>query len=865
MTILTGPAASGKTSRILSLVRAHLSDGVRFRLIVPTATVADRIRKRLAHEGFVFNPQRITTLSRFVDEIVPDLPSVTAPQLDAIVRESLVGLNHPIFRAVENYPGFRDRMIALIEEFSASGTDSSSLHYAFRDVPFISDEQAAFLTLYERVEQRLTEKHLWLRGPKLMAAVGKVLGSSEYLIDGFYAFSVPERELIASMSQVTLTLPSDWPEAQDALEYFRNSGANIEELSAPPSNVVIRKVEATTRENEADEIARRIVEAADAGTSFDCICVILRNDRPYGSLLRSTFVRFGIPARFYFSDSLEHQSPIRFLIALIEALLSGWDRTKLLELVQLTASGLDGAGERDRIDFTVRELVPGFGLEGMGPLKEKLSPYEDWRTLQRTPEQWAKALTGLRALVFPRMTISPADAESAVVWRSRAEALKGWEQSLTTAAESLRPKRISLDDFWVEAKNAIRLIPFRIDDRRMNAVHVMDAFEARQHRFPVVFVCGRLEGEFPGGAASDPVFDEGTRLALREAGIPIRLQSERQAIEDALPRLATQRADREATLSWPAFNALGEPALKAFDLDDIDAPVETAIPCRVRPSNSPILAGHPSFVDASVIRHRFPETKKWQPTEIETFLQCPFKYFGNRTLRLQPAPRKPEDRFGPLEHGSLVHTMLKHLAERSIDNLEEAYDFAFREVCRKVHIAETHHLEWHRLEMLRNLRIYLASSKSRPGWTPHLEWPFEFVLIQDLTVRGRIDRFDESPDGQAFAVDYKYSNVDNIKKKLKSEATVQGGLYLLGLKASGYQPHGFAYVPLRGDAEPFEDFDVETLMGQARERTIEAVTRILAGDIAVRPADTRQCKWCDFRDACRIRESAAAFASEAEE
>jgi hypothetical protein len=39
--------------------------------------------------------------------------------------------------------------------------------------------------------------------------------------------------------------------------------------------------------------------------------------------------------------------------------------------------------------------------------------------------------------------------------------------------------------------------------------------------------------------------------------------------------------------------------------------------------------------------------------------------------------------------------------------------------------------------------------------------------------------------------------------------------------------------------------------------TAESVSgRMLAGEIAARPADRRKCGWCDFQDLCRIESEA---------
>lgn len=78
MRILVGPPGSGKTHRILEQARARLRVGAAdFRLLVPTATMAEHVRNQLAREGFVFRPVLVETLSRFLDPFASDAPQAS--------------------------------------------------------------------------------------------------------------------------------------------------------------------------------------------------------------------------------------------------------------------------------------------------------------------------------------------------------------------------------------------------------------------------------------------------------------------------------------------------------------------------------------------------------------------------------------------------------------------------------------------------------------------------------------------------------------------------------------------------------------------------------------------------------------------
>jgi len=54
------------------------------------------------------------------------------------------------------------------------------------------------------------------------------------------------------------------------------------------------------------------------------------------------------------------------------------------------------------------------------------------------------------------------------------------------------------------------------------------------------------------------------------------------------------------------------------------------------------------------------------------------------------------------------------------------------------------------------------------------------------------------------------------------------------------------------DVERVRPEELREVIQRAEELTVEAVGKILAGDIAPRPADRNKCKWCDYQDVCRI-------------
>jgi RecB family exonuclease len=335
----------------------------------------------------------------------------------------------------------------------------------------------------------------------------------------------------------------------------------------------------------------------------------------------------------------------------------------------------------------------------------------------------------------------------------------------------------------------------------------------------------------------------------------MRSSEEIEVEERALLDVAVSRAER-MTLSWPAVTSAGEESLPSFVLGTFSGEVVSAQPLpptSVGAYRPPSKAG---MVEPEAIRRLMGDGKSWRPTEIECFLQCAFQYLGRYTLKLQPPPPGPSERFDARAQGTLAHKILRRVSENPAQDLTAVLDEELHLLAQRDRIPDSHSMLWHRTAMLRVLRLFLDAPPEREGWHREYEWPFEFDVVEGVRIKGRIDRFD-SLDRRAFAIDYKYSKSTRLRK---SEA-VQGGLYLLGLRAAGFTPEGFAYIALREDGETVY-YAPEPLMPESRERTIQAVTAIAQGDVAVRPADATLCRFCDFRAACRVSQTVSIASAE---
>lgn len=833
--------------------------------------MAEHLRHRMAREGHVVRPDSILTLSRFVEPFMRDVPAATRAGIDRIVARLLEESPPEPFAAIRRARGLRRTLVSLMEEAASAGATPP-------DIGDVADTPAAkgFQDLYGGVAARVT-----LRAERLHIAARRIGQAARpfehFFLHGFYSFTPAEIGILRALGRITVTLP-DWAgsrETQESLDLLPLRRFTYEEPSANPDRVLFR---AAGEQQEAEEIARRIVRLAGEGHRFREIGVILRSERPYAPLLRTTFARFGIPAHFYFQSTLDRQPLIRYYGALMDAAASGWDYESLVRANNARLSGAGGTTAGDELDFELREKLPAAGLP------EKLAAwrgFEHWRTARLTPALWMEELRKLKEVAALPAVGDGVTHEQAAMWRGLASSLMAWEGALEETCAIAGPAPIELAGFREHLNEVLGATPFDEGSQRRNVVHVMDVYEARQWQLPIVFACGLVERGFPQYHSEHPILNDAQRMKLRRAGIVLRTSAERQREEEFLFDIATTRGTDRLYLSHPRTSSKGEEVLPSFLLTRYlrkhaarEEPAVKALPGGVRPARP---SKTPEGIeDATLLKGVRRRLATLSPTGIETFLQCPFQFFGRQTLKLKGPPESPRERLDFLLQGDILHRTLAE-AHGSPLFVEEIFSRLFSEICRENAVPETARTEKIRLELIANLQRFLESPPLAGGAVVGVEKSFELPLKPGLRVRGKIDRVVEVPQRGLVVIDFKYSTRERIRDRVKSHQKgelVQGGLYLWAAERLFRAPAaGMLYCGLRGEVawggwhlpifqwdEIGESYDREELAritAKALEASESVAGRIAEGEVAPRPADEKKCAWCEFRDGCRIESGAA--------
>lgn len=861
MLLLTGPAGSGKTTAVLQEFRSALAeDPAGALLVVPTATMAEHLRNRLARDGLVFRPGAVTTFSKLVGRSGAR-PALSPWGLLLAVERALERLDLAEYRAVAGSPGLSASLVQTISELSAAGCGSAVL-------PASTGLEKAFMAVFAAVEQEAAERGCLLPGERTREAAARLKqaglgGPKKVWMDGFLSLTDPELavvEAVAGQAELTVTLPLYEPTAATRNALLAMGFREQRSVRVRPEPRV-EVFSAATRERETAEIARRVAEEARNGRPFREIGIVVRSSDAYLPALRAALERSGIPARFYFSPPLARHGTLQLLLRVVEAMLAGWDWEQTLAALRLAAE------DTDWIDFEVRKRLPGRGLEGLkalagqgpaGRLIEWLEAVDGWRGLKLPPEGWADRIGKLAGMAHPLRPREGADHETALLWRGQAAAVEQFAGALEEAAGSFpEGRKIPLAEFWQAAKTVLATAPLLVPDHRRNVAHVMSVYEARQWELPVIFVCGLVEKQFPRHHFEDPVFPDASRQVLQASGFRVRTSREKESEEAFLFELARTRAVARLVMSYPRSDGRDTETLPSFFLSGFP-PEET-----IREEGGAWVrragAAAPQIGDPGLLALVGERHAAMRPTGLETFLQCPYRFFARETLRLEPPPPRPRERLDPRMQGSIVHKVLARF-QREGQSLESLFERVFEEACREVWAPPGYRTESLRLQLLGDLRRFLAEGRWLPGPESDFERAFEWQAAPGLLLRGRIDRLDRTPGGEAVVVDYKYWRPGRVKEVKEDPAALQGPLYALGCRNTlGLEVAGVFYISLKKETKcagwgwglGFDGELSEEWLREGLEKALRAAGEIRAGRIEPRPSDPEICEYCEFRDVCR--------------
>ncbi len=883
--LLIGPSGSGKTYFVLGALEVALREGcaAESKLIVPTVSMARHLLHTLARRGLVVPGNLIQTIDEVVRAATPGAREVSPAMEEFLLREALRQTSPAAFSGLEASPGLRRRIAESMQEFWAAGADNLQLDGLVK-----GSLQGAFLTVFRRFEELLADAGLVHSNQRIAQAAaafrrGGAAAVKRIYLDGFVRFTKQERTLVEALAEQAESIVIAMPDGL-APYPFQEMGSRFLPNAvrpAPPPKIAA----ADSLRGEVMEIARRIL---DDGRPFRHFGVVLRSQPRYAPLIEEIFGVLRIPFRMRSGRKLAGHGVVRYLRRWLEAISEGFPVEAVLELVCSPLSPVGGF--TDAFDFTVREKLPGAGLdllrtEAAGradilKLLDSLPTYGERLCERRSGAEWAQIVRELRSRLLRRMKPVPdVEIERVLVMKERAWAETQFDAALNAAADlRLGPADEPIDfaAFVERLDEVLAAAPAAATDDRRDVVHVLSVHEARQWVLPVVFVCGLVEGWFPRKPAQDVFFSDAARARLAKRGIELRTAADRAEDEKFLYRMALTRATEKLVITYPRTDESGNPLLRSFflDRDGGDTPA-----MRV---SSPAAARVPPPVGADGLKERALSTvakrnAQFSPSGLDAFLQCPYRYFAGNTLRLRGRPDAAQFRFGAQAAGSIVHETIDRWS-REGGSIRGILDSVFERALAEAHLQLDFRAALIRGNMRADLERFAQESLAIPmkeKIEEQTESSIEYVLDElepPASICGRVDRYEIDDEGRCFVIDYKYSSaasVKSLRKRHEKGEQLQLPLYILGVQRKHEaRLGGMALCGVRGvtsyegwsavEGYPHDSVVclpemVTQLAANARDVAARVIREVRGGAIEAAPRDTSVCKRiCEYKTACRI-------------
>lgn len=893
--IVVGAPGSGKThfvlEKVTTAIREGRADGVL--LVTPTASMARHLSHELARRSLAVPGGLIVPIGKVFEMLTPERTEPSATIDSWLIERALEQSAGNAFGELSRSAGLQRRAKAAIDELQATGySPAQAQRFAATTL------QRGLAATYDAY-QNFLDTHDFSSAPQRRieatqaAALVGIDGKQELYFDGFWSFSPVERDLILSLSnrgvQVTVTATTravikqfrDWP--RTALEGNRRR---------TPRRIVVR---APGIDQEVEEIARRILAANRPWREMG---VVLRTPSTYVSVLASTFTRFGIPHRIHAAKPLGDRSVGALVSEVLAAIIDGLPGEEVLHALRRPASRVSQSTQFNAYDFAVQARLPGKGLEFLltdapSDVRESLAGLDGvapWTRQQAKPAEWSTRVQSLvKALLAQPTAGDGLTAQEVLELRESGRAIHAVLECIADAAAFLDFRgrlQVRFKEFVDAFERVLAHTALQPTDERRNVVNVLPVHEARQWELPVVFVCGMVEGQFPAELAEDLFFPEGERLRLRKQGVVLRGRDERRAEEKLLFAIAESRASEELVLSYPELTSTGGPLMRSFYLPEESdrEPKAQSVRPRETPSAGPTYDQTHLTAPAALATVQAKHLT-FGPSGLEQFLRCPYEFFAGYTLRLRERPGGVEERLDSRQCGSVIHAVLERWSADPSEAIADILADIFASKLTELHLEPGFRTAMVEDALRRDLERFVTVDIAKPlpgsqvgGFEKTVGYVMEQGPQGEVSVNGKLDRYDAVGKEMAVVIDYKHSSKDRLKKLVAQHqdgTKLQGPLYLTGLREQlKLEPAGMIFCSLKdevttggwvrtgvivGDALPqgveaVSADELGTIIARGVEAAASAGKRIRDGEIAIAPQDDEHCtKFCAYAGICRVR------------
>jgi CRISPR/Cas system-associated exonuclease Cas4 (RecB family) len=296
--------------------------------------------------------------------------------------------------------------------------------------------------------------------------------------------------------------------------------------------------------------------------------------------------------------------------------------------------------------------------------------------------------------------------------------------------------------------------------------------------------------------------------------------------------------------------------------------------------------GNVAAVDGELL---FGADRAVSPTSLEAYGTCGYRYFARSVLRLNVVA-EPDEReiMDPAERGSVIHRVLERFfrekqAEgrprpgetwtesdevRLLQIAGEALERASERGQTGLAVYAQHDFR----QILTDLRYFLKADDAQRAATGAVPSEFEIAIpertVAGVTLRGRVDRIDRTPDGrEAWVIDYKTGSTWDVKDSVTTEGflrldgkKLQLPAYLAAAADAETARAMYWYITRKGEFSRVIYPENEASQAQFEAILQAIVGGIRAGSFPAVPDEEdewkggfKNCKYCDFDRICSRR------------
>ena len=634
----------------------------------------------------------------------------------------------------------------------------------------------------------------------------------------------------------------------------------------------VAHVNAATGEGEAAFVATRIRALHEEGAPWGEMAVLARAHSHLDSFVQA-LERHGIPYQYHAATGLLKTPFAVTALAILRALMSYYDNTALYRVTQMPPFRLNPDDHAALLSFERREttyydtlnraLTSGAAVsdDGKARITRLLQLIRSHAARIHDEPAGVILLSFLEESGYLKQLADSSHKQDAVAIETLLHLQTFFdliEQFCATYPEpTVRAFVAYVDDLLESGDEGGAPRPLLV----LDAVQLLTIHGAKGLEFQHVFVVNLVERRFPTDARHDaiPVPD-----ALVKETIPPgdhHLEEERRLFYVALTRAKISVTATSATSYGGArdkkvsrfIEELGVESTSASGGSNQKPAITAAAPPVERAAAALPLPTHFSF------------------SQLKAYETCPLQYKFAHILHI-PTFGKPSFTFGQTMHRTLQRFYERVQALNSVtqQNLFVAPAGAASKEIRVPSCDELLDIyaqswadEWYGSKKQRDtyfeegkrmLRDFFEQQETA-GWrVPRLLERGFTIRINRVTVRGRIDRIDQTADGGLVIIDYK---TGKPKTALDTDDKEQLYLYHIAanevpeLRALGQTVELTFYYLEDGSRQSF--IGTPEALERYKQKVLTTVQRIEARDFAPDPGPFK-CRTCDFRDICEFRQ-----------